>query len=161
MKRFLIIFLALSTFYFKGTPALWAQDHNTLSDLSFLDTNGERYTSKDIPDHSALLIVYFRTDCDECRHMAQEIKVNADKYPLMIWLVSPNETEELNVFEYMMGLMDLENVKVLRDYRDIMHKTFSFSYLPFCILFDGNGRQITTFDYFPKPETVIKALSKK
>lgn len=141
-------------------PATFGQSKK-MPDLYFSDTENNIFTNKDIPQNTALLLVYFRTDCDECRHSAQVIKNNAAKYPLMIWMVSPNDKEELGIFEYMTGLMDIKNVRVLQDSKDIMHRLFSFSALPFGVLFDKNSKEIKTYDYLPDAKTVIKDLGKK
>ncbi|HET8574113.1 MAG TPA: hypothetical protein VFL76_09600 [Edaphocola sp.] len=135
-----------------------AQVTRPLSKLVFHDVDHNRFTAKDLPANTALLLLYFRTDCDDCRHTAQIVGQTAGQYPLTIWMVSPNDEETLGVFEYMTGLDKARNVRVLRDDQDIMHQLFDFQALPFCVLFDKSGREIKTYDYFPKPETIKKDL---
>lgn len=129
--------------------------------FSFLNTDRQIITNKDIPPHLALLLVYFRTDCDDCRHIAQVIRQKASAYPLTIWMVSPNGLDNLSDFEYMVGLTGVKNVRVLQDNKSSMHKFFDFSFLPFVVLYNGNGREMKTYDYLPDVATVKKDLSKK
>lgn len=134
---------------------------NALPRLSFLNTDHKIITNKDLPAHTALLLVYFRTDCDECRQTAQIIRQTASKYPLEIWMVSPNSIDNLFDFEYMTGLTNVRNVHVLQDNKDRMHKLFQFSYLPFIVLYDASGRKVRTYDYLPDATIVKKDLAKK
>lgn len=136
----------------------FAQTGSILPKLSFHDADNNQFTAKDLPAHSALLLLYFRTDCDGCRHTAQVIAQTATQYPLTIWMISPNDEETLSVFEYMTGLDKAENVQVLRDDQSIMHKLFDFQALPFCVLIDKNGRKVKTYDYLPKAEMIKKDL---
>lgn len=160
MRFWLLKIVCISLLAFASLPA-HSQSEATLPKFLFQDTEGNAFSKKDIPAHTALLLVYFRTDCDECRHTAQLIQENAAQYPLMIWMVSPNDLETLGVFEYMTGLLRLNNVQVLQDNHDLMHKLFSFSALPFVVLFDSEGEQVKTYDFLPDAKTVIEDLAQK
>lgn len=129
--------------------------------LYFLDTDSNVVSNEDIPEDSALLLLYFRTDCDECRHTAQQIKNNAGQYPLTIWMVSPNDLKNLSDFEYMAGLMDIPNVAVLQDSKSMMHRLYSFTALPFVVLYNNQGKEVKTYDYLPNAPTIVADLKKK
>lgn len=160
MKRYWIAGINFC-FVFFCLHALSFAQAKQMPDFSFLDTESDTFTNKDIPPNTALLLVYFRTDCDECRHSAQLIKYNASQYPLMIWMVSPNDLENLGTFEYMTGLTTLKNVQVLQDHKDQMHRLFSFTALPFVVLFDKKGKEIKTYDYLPDAKRITKDLRQK
>lgn len=160
MKRFWIAGINFSFLFFCIQSISFAQAKQ-MPDFSFLDTDNNTFTNKDIPQNTALLLVYFRTDCDECRHSAQLIQYNASHYPLMIWMISPNDLEDLGTFEYMVGLTKLKNVQVLQDNKDQMHRLFSFTALPFVVLFDKKGKAIKTYDYLPDAKTVTRDLNQK
>lgn len=151
-------FLLLSFCFLELLHPVFAQNNQILSRLAFRDVDNNRFTAKDLPANTPLLLLYFRTDCDDCRYTAQVIVRTAKQYPLIIWMISPNDEETLGTFEYMTGLDKAENVRVLRDDQSIMHQLFDFQALPFCVLLDKNGRKIKTYDYFPTPESIKKDL---
>ena len=130
-----------------------------MPDFTFSDTENNTFTNRDIPDESPLMLIYFRTDCDECRHMAQVLQEKAEDYPVTIWMVSPNDAETLSTFAYMTGLLDKKNLQVLQDSRDMMHKWFSFTALPYIVLFDKNRDRLQVYTSLPDVETVKKRLA--
>lgn len=115
----------------------------------------------DIPKGQALMLVYFRSDCDHCMHTAQQLKTEATKYPLTIWMVSAETQPALRTFEDMTDLYDISNLSVLQDHTQSMHKLFDFSQLPFVVLFDKNKKQRKTFEKLPDTATIKKILAQK
>ena len=151
-------FLLLSFCFLGLLHPVFAQNNQILSRLAFRDVDNNRFTAKDLLANTPLLLLYFRTDCDDCRHTAQVLARTAARYPLTIWMISPNDEETLGTFEYMTGLDKAENVRVLRDDQSIMHQLFDFQALPFCVLLDKNGREVKTYNYLPKAEMIKKDL---
>ena len=144
-------------FYFSGL-SLFAQEKR-VPDLAFIDTENNLFTNRDIPTENPFMLIYFRTDCDECRHMAQALKNDAKNYATTIWMVSPNDIETLSTFEYMTGLLQEQNIHILQDNQKKMHQWFNFSSLPFVVLFDKAGNQVATFTTLPDPKTVAEKLN--
>lgn len=107
------------------------------------------------------MLIYFRSDCDHCEHTAQQLKTTATKYPVTIWMVSAEPLPTLRTFEEMTGLYDFDNLTVMQDHTQSMHKWFDFSKLPFIVLFDKAGKQLKTFDELPTVETIKKILIAK
>ncbi len=52
-----------------------------MPDFHFLSTDDAAVSTKDIARGKALMLVYFRSDCDHCMHTAQQLKAAATKYP--------------------------------------------------------------------------------
>lgn len=129
--------------------------------LRFTDTENTLVSNKDIPKGKALMLIYFRSDCDHCEHTAQQLKTTAAKYPATIWMVSAEPLPTLRTFEEMAGLYDFDNLTVMQDHTQSMHKWFDFSKLPFIVLFDKSGKQLKTFDELPTVETIKKILATK
>lgn len=129
--------------------------------LKFTTTENEAVSNKDIPKGKALMMVYFRSDCDHCEHTAQQLKTTAAKYPVTIWMISAEPIPTLRTFEEMMGLMDFDNLTVMQDHTQSMHKWFDFTQLPFVVLFDKNGKQLKTFGELPSVESIKKILAGK
>lgn len=156
-KRFLpvalIAFIVLPLFSFAQSKKIPA--------VKFTDTENELISNKDIPKGKALMLIYFRSDCDHCEHTAQQLKAAAAKYPATIWMVSAEPLPTLRTFEEMMGLYDFDNLTVMQDHTQSMHKWFDFTKLPFIVVFDKNGKQLKTFDELPAVETVKKLLAGK
>lgn len=154
IKRFfqllLLVILPLVSMGQKKIPA-----------LNFIDTDDAAVSNKDIPKGKALLLLYFRSDCDHCEHTAQQLKTAAAGYPVTIWMVSAEPIPTLRTFEDMMGLYDIANLKVMQDHTQSMHRWFEFTKLPFIVLFDKNGKQLKIFDELPTAATVKKILSGK
>ena len=147
---FLMIFPLASRAQNKKIPA-----------LRFTDTENTAISNKDIPKGKALMLLYFRSDCDHCEHTAQQLKSTATKYPVTIWMISAEPLPTLRTFEEMMGLYDFDNLTVMQDHTQSMHKWFDFSKLPFIVLFDKTGKQLKTFDELPSVESVKKILTTK
>lgn len=156
MKSFLSFIIAI---LIPGMYLVANAQQKQIPELQFIDTENNSYTTKDIPEDHAFMLIYFRTDCDECRHMAQMLAEHADKYPLTIWMVSPNDIETLGTFEYMTGLLQKENIHILQDNQKLMHTWFDFKSLPFTVLFDKAGNQIARYDSLPDAETVTGKLN--
>lgn len=129
--------------------------------LHFKDTEEASVSNKDIPKGKALMLLYFRSDCDHCEHTAQQLKTTATKYPALLWMVSAEPIPTLRTFEDMAGLYDIANLRVMQDYSQSMHQWFDFTKLPFIVLFDKNGNQLKTFDELPTVESIKKILNQK
>lgn len=106
----------------------------------------------------AMLLIYFRTDCDDCNRNLRLLEKVANRYPVQFWLVSAEAVPKLQVCEDMYGLYNIDNVIVLQDYSKSMHTWFDFRWLPFVVLYDANGNEIKRFDKLPSPEDVTKLL---
>lgn len=133
----------------------------TIPDFHFINTDKEPVDKKSIPKGKALLMIYFRSDCDHCEHTAMQLKATASKYPVKIWMVSAEEIPALRVFEDMVGLYDIDNITVLQDNNHQMHKAYDFSQLPFIVLYNSSGKQLKIFNELPSAETVRKVLTGK
>jgi thioredoxin-related protein len=142
-------------------PLLCLAQSKKIPALRFTNTENEPVSNKNIPKGKALMLVYFRSDCDHCEHTAQQLKATAAKYPVTIWMVSAEPIPTLRTFEEMMGLYDFDNLTVMQDHTQSMHRWFDFEKLPFIVLFDKAGKQLKTFDELPTVETVKKILAIK
>jgi len=127
-------------------------------DFKFLDTDSVTITVKDIQPGKGLMLVYFRSDCDHCRHMAQVMKGLGNSYPVPVWMVSAEDMDMIRLFEEMTGLYDIDNLRTMRDYTFNMHTWFDFKSLPFIVLFDKNGRQVKQFEDLPQAATIDSLL---
>lgn len=130
---------------------------NKFPDFKFIDTDSVTVTANDINPQKGLMLVYFRSDCDHCRHMAQMMKTLVPSYPVDIWMVSAEDIEMLRLFEEMTGLYDMEHLRTLRDYTFSMHTWFDFKSLPFIVLFDKDGSELHQFEDLP-PARVVDSL---
>lgn len=142
-------------------PALSHSQQKTLPDFHFLNTDKEAVDKKSLPKGKALLLIYFRSDCDHCEHTAMQLKTTATKYPAMIWMVSAEQIPTLRTFEDMVGLYDINNLTVLQDNSHQLHKAYDFTKLPFIVLYSSTGKQLRIFDELPSVETVRKILNGK
>lgn len=150
LRCFLIIWLtSLSTTAVQG---------QSMPSLAFSTTDGVLLTPEDIPENSALLLAYFRTDCDYCRFTARKIKEQVTGYPLEVWMVSPEAQDLLSVFEEMNGLYGLPNLTVAQDHTKNMHQWFQFEEIPYYLLFNKNGKQMASFKEWPALAEVKKLL---
>jgi len=155
LRNFLLV---LSLFVL---PALCHAQQRTLPDFHFLNTEKEAVDKKSLPKGKALLLIYFRSDCDHCEHTAMQLKTTAVKYPATIWMVSAEEIPVLRNFEEMTGLYDINNLTVLQDDSHQLHKAYDFTRLPFIVLYSSTGKQLKLFDELPSVETVRKILNGK
>lgn len=141
------------------TLPLLSSAQGTLPSMRFTGTDQQPLSNKDIPKGKALMLVYFRSDCDHCQHTAQQLRKSAASYPLTIWMVSAEPIPTLQTFESMTGLYEADNLVMMQDHSQSMHTWFDFSKLPFIVLFDKQGKQRKTFEELPAPATVKKILS--
>lgn len=151
-----LAFLALALL-----PALGHAQAKKIPALRFTDTDNAAVSNKDIPKGKPLMLLYFRSDCDHCEHTAQQLKSTASRYPLTIWMVSAEPIPTLRTFEDMMGLYDFDNLRVLQDHTQSMHRWFDFTQLPFIVLYDKNGKQLKIFSELPAVADVKKMLNGK
>lgn len=155
VRKYLLPLLWLCLFI---SPDVSAQQKR-IPDLHFKDTEGAAVNTKDIPKGKALMLLYFRSDCDHCEHTAQQLKATAQQYPAAIWMVSAEPIPTLRTFEDMMGLYDIGNLRVMQDHTQSMHRWFEFTKLPFIVLYDKNGVQKAVFEELPSVAAVKKALT--
>lgn len=158
MKLFFkaLLLIALLPLSFQGFS-----QQKSIPDFHFTDTDKTPFSKKNIPKGKALLLIYFRSDCDHCEHTAMELKTGAKQYPGMIWMVSGEDVAALQTFESMMGLFDIPNLKVLQDKKHQMHTFYNFTQLPFIVLYNASGRFVKQFDELPSAEVVKKTLAGK
>ena len=133
----------------------------TIPDFHFFDTDNVAVSKKSIPKGKALLFIYFRSDCDHCEQTAMALKTKAKQYPTSIWMVSGEDATTLQTFESMMGLYDIQNLKVLQDKNHQMHTFYTFTQLPYILLYSDSGKLLKMFDELPSVEVVKKALAGK
>jgi peroxiredoxin len=156
-KKILFIALIATTFL----PSFCLAQGKKMPAMHFTDMENTPVSNKDIPKGKALMLIYFRSDCDHCEHTAQQLKINATKYPVTIWMISAEPIPTLRTFEEMMGLLDFDNLSVLQDHSQSMHKWFDFTKLPFVVLYDKAGKQLKIFDELPSADAVKKTLAGK
>lgn len=142
-------------------PSLCIAQKGKMPAFRFTDTDGEAVSNKDLPKEKAMMLLYFRSDCDHCEQTARQLKSTATQYPLTIWMVSAEPIPVLRTFEYMMGLYDFDNLTVLQDHTQSMHRWFDFTKLPFIVLYDKNGKQVKIFEELPDVASVKKILNNK
>jgi len=142
-------------------PVLCAAQAKKMPAFRFVNTDNEAVTNKDIPKGQPLLLVYFRSDCDHCIHTAQALKTTAAQYPAAIWMVSGEEMPEIRTYEEMNGLLEQDNVSVMQDDSHKMHIWFTFTQLPFIVLFNKNGKQLKVYKELPSAAEIKKALAGK
>jgi len=141
-------------------PLLLSAQKTKLAQLQFITTSGQVLNQQKVPKGQALLLAYFRTDCDYCRHSALQIKTQAASYPAFIWMISPEESDIITIFEEMNGLYSIPGLVVGRDHSKSMHDWFQFEAIPFYVLFDDEGKQVGSFGQFPSSTEIQKLLSK-
>jgi peroxiredoxin len=158
MKR---LFKCLSVASLLLLSCLGFAQQNHLPDFHFLDTDHVPVGKKDIPKGKALLLIYFRSDCDHCEHTAMQLKEAARKYPAVIWMVSGEEIPALHTFESLLDLYDIPNLKVLQDNNHQMHRFYDFTQLPFIALYSPSGKLLKQFDELPSIDVIKKTLTGK
>jgi len=130
----------------------------SMPDFHFFDTENVAVGKNSIPKGKALLLIYFRSDCDHCEHTAVELKTKAKQYPGYIWMVSGEDANALQTFESMMGLYDIPNLKILQDKNHQMHTFYNFTQLPYILLYSASGKLLKQFDELPSVDVVKKIL---
>ena len=163
MKNIRIALVTLLLLAFSSPT--WAQKENIkiplVSSLLKFKTTESAATITTFEKGKAVLLVYFRTDCDDCNQNMKVLGKISHRYPVQIWMVSPEAMPKLQVFEDMYGLYEVDNIHVLQDYLKSMHTWFDFKWLPFAVLFDANGKEVRRFDRLPDAETVTSLLKGK
>lgn len=164
MKNIRIALMVLFLFAF-AQPQVWAQKRNVnnspTSALLKFKTIESSPTIKTFEQGKAVLLVYFRTDCDDCNQNMKVLGKMASRYPAQIWMVSPEAMPKLQVFEDMYGLYEIESVHILQDHLKMMHTWYDFKWLPFVVLYDENGKELQRFDKLPDAQTVSQLLEKR
>lgn len=155
-----IFFLMLSVFPKSHLLAQGKSINSQMSTSSLLkfkaiDSKG---TIKTFEKGKPLMLVYFRTDCEDCNRNIRSLSKMAKDYPVQIWMVSPEPVAELQVFNDMYALYDLDNLEMMQDYTTSMHDWFDFKYLPFIVLYNASGKEIQRFEELPQAQTIQDLL---
>jgi thioredoxin-related protein len=135
-----------------------ANDTRSFPDFEFMDTDSVLVNASDIPTEKGLLLIYFRSDCEHCHHTALQLKETFQNISSTVWMVTGEDMDMIRLFEDMSGLYDFDELKILRDYHHNMHTWFSFTSLPFIVLFDKNGKVLQTFEDLPNIATIDSLL---
>lgn len=151
----------LVSFAFLALSLTSRAQQKSIPDIRFSDTDDLPFGKKNLPKNRALLIVYFRSDCDHCMQTATVLRKTATQYPSEIWMISGEEMEPIRSFEEMLDLYDIHNLKVLRDQNHEMHRYYDFTALPFVLLYSPSGKLLKQFEHLPTAAEVRKILTGK
>ena len=113
--------------------------------FSFLDLQGKEFTNKDLKNAQGMFI-YFNPLCDVCR---AEMKVIRNNFAYFqdkpIYMVSPENLEDIKQFVKEFRLKKFPMIKVLYDKDDQFFKLFHTSGYPSIYIYNSQKQITSTF----------------
>lgn len=128
--------------------------------FSYQDITGENFTNQNLKKETAVIFIYFNTECDYCIHEAQMIKENIAQFKdLQLIFVSFENPELIKKFAQKHKLITYENVYFLSDNKVSFSTTFDSQSMPSMILYNKKHQLIEKIKGQTKASTLLKKIN--
>lgn len=130
----------------------------TIPDFSFLDTEGNVYTNKNLPN-KPVVFVYFNSDCDYCKSEATKIEERLEDFKdTQLVFVSFEEQQSIIVFAKEYNLYKKENVVFLEDKKGDFSQIFDVNSIPYIVVYDKDKNFVQKFKGATKIDNILAVL---
>ncbi len=114
--------------------------------LLLADSSGKELKAM-LDKKKPLMIVVFSPECDHCKHEAEELVRNINKFKnIQIMMISMQPLHQINDFANRYNLVKYKNITVGRDYAYILPVYYDIKSLPFHAFYNKEKQLITAFE---------------
>jgi thioredoxin-related protein len=141
------------------TPAY--KKNPTVPEFSLLQADSSVLTKNNLKQQ-ATLIMYFSPTCDHCQHQWDDMVKHKDQLKnIQIVMATYQPLEEMQDFYKKQQIASYPNIKMGRDTEFKLVPFYRIRSLPYQVLYDKNGKLITTYEGNVKVETMLDAFNGK
>lgn len=137
-----------------------AQNIKSIPVFSYQNINGKNFTNQSLKKETAVIFIYFNTECDYCINEAQMIKKNITQFKdLQLVFVSFENLELIKKFAQKHQLTTYDNVYFLSDNKVSFSTTFDSPSIPSMILYNKKHQLIEKIKGQTKTSTLLKKMN--
>lgn len=137
-----------------------AQNIKSIPVFSYQNINGKNFTNQSLKKETAVIFIYFNTECDYCINEAQMIKENITQFKdLQLVFVSFENLELIKKFAQKHQLTTYDNVYFLSDNKVSFSTTFDSQSMPSMILYNKKHQLIEKIKGQTKASTLLKKIN--
>lgn len=127
--------------------------------FKLMRTNGAFFKAAELPKGKPVMLVYFAPDCNHCHTLLNDIFKNFKAFNhLTVVLATFKPVDELRIFERQYNTAAYKNIITGTEGTTFfLRYHYNIPTTPYTVLFDKNGKQVTTF----KNEKIISDLLKQ
>lgn len=163
MKSRLFLFFLLLSGAAVWLPArLSAQTPENFPAFSMVLSNGQFFTSTQIPKTKPVLLIYFAPDCDHCQTLMKAFFSRADEFKnTEVLMVTFKPASEVAQFVKVYKTYQYPNILVGTESKPFFLRQFyKLQNTPFTALYNKNGRLISSYRKETPINDVLKQLKK-
>ena len=118
-------------------------------------------TRDNLKKHKPVLLILFNPDCDHCRHETEEIIKHIDELKkVQIIMAAMSKHREMKEFYVKFKLDEFKNIRVGRDFQNLLPSFYKVGSLPYLAMYDKKGNLLSTFEGTMNIEDLINVFSK-
>lgn len=137
-----------------------AQNIKSIPAFSYQNINGETFTNQNLKKETAVIFIYFNTECDYCISEAQMIKENIAQFKdLQLVFVSIEKPELIKKFAQKHQLITYDTISFLSDNKVSFSTTFDSQSMPSMILYNKKHQLIEKIKGQTKVWTLLKKMN--
>lgn len=135
-----------------------AANTKTIPTFSFLDTEGNVYTNKNLPN-KPIVFVYFNSDCDYCKSEATKIEERLEDFKeAQLVFISFEEQDSIIAFAKEYKLYNKENIVFLEDKKGDFSQIFDVNSIPYIVVYNKNKSFLQKFKGATKIDSILAVL---
>ena len=137
-----------------------AQNIKSIPVFSYQNINGENFTNQSLKKETAVIFIYFNTECDYCINEAQMIKENITQFKdVQLVFVSFENPELIKKFAQKHQLITYDTIYFLSDNKVSFSTTFDSPSMPSMILYNKKHQLIAKIKGQTKVSTLLKKIN--
>lgn len=137
-----------------------AQNIKSIPAFSYQNINGENFTNQNLKKETAVIFIYFNTECDYCINEAQMIKENITQFKdLQLVFVSIEKPELIKKFAQKHQFTTYDTIYFLSDNKVSFSTTFDIQSMPSMILYNKKHQLIEKIKGQTKALTLLKKIN--
>ena len=129
----------------------------TVPPFKLLQTDSASILTKDnLKKNKPVLVILFNPECEHCKHETEEIIQHIDELKkVQIIMATMAQYHQMKEFYTRYKLSEFKNIKVGKDYQNMLPSFYRVSSLPYLAMYDKKGKLLTTFEGSMKIEDLI------
>ena len=164
MKRlFLFLFLVsalAATAQEKRDTAPYLKFPKLPAFMLLMPDSGEVFNTYYIPEGKPTVLIFFSPDCEHCQQTAKSIVAKKDSLKeVQFYFFTPARLQLLKSFVADTKLMELNHIKVGKDYDTFFPVYYSTQYVPFIAVYNAQKRFVRKWEGRMKMEEFMEQMT--
>jgi len=136
-----------------------AKTLQTIPEISFKTLENNIFTNKNLKPNTAIVFIYFNSECDFCQHEAQNISDNIAQFKdVQLLFVSTENIETIEAFAETYNLLSKLQITFLHDSTHTFSTRFDANSIPYLLIYNSNQELVKKHKGQLKTEAILKLL---